>query len=68
MPIGRPSKITPDVVKIVELKTLETPAIGGSSLSTIIATNLGIDISATTVNNIRNQLKFRFQHPIADSL
>ena len=61
--MGRPPKITPEVIKTVENKTLEHPQMSGCQLSTIIALNLGIEVSKSTVNNIRNQLKFRFIHP-----
>lgn len=61
--MGRPPKITPDIIQTVQDETLRDPKIGGISLSHIILNTLGISISSTTVNLIRNQLKFRFQSP-----
>lgn len=61
--MGRPSKITPNIIQTVQDETLRDPRIGGTSLSHIILNTLGISISSTTVNFIRNQLKFHFQSP-----
>ena len=62
-PMGRPPKVNQEVVDVIETETLRDPTIGGFSLSQIIADNLGISLSKTTVNNIRNQLKFKFTSP-----
>lgn len=61
--IGRPPKVNQNVINTIEYQTIHDPTIGGNSLSSLIASNLGIDISSTTVNLIRNQLKFRYTHP-----
>lgn len=61
--LGRPPKVTPQIVSTIEDQTIHDPTIGGSSLSSLIATNLGIDISPTTINQIRNQLKFQYKQP-----
>lgn len=37
--------------------------IGGVSLSSIIANAFGDQLSSSTINMIRNNLKFRYTHP-----
>ena len=61
--IGRLPIVNQNVINTIEYQTIHDPTIGGSSLSSLIASNLGIDISSKTVNLIRNQLKFRYTHP-----
>ena len=61
--MGRPPKVTSSVVQMVENETLNDPRIGGTALSHIITHSLGITLSATTINLIRNNLKFSFTNP-----
>ena len=60
---GRPPKVTVEVIEAINKETLDVPTISGNKLANLIAQKLNIDISRTTVNNIRNQLKFRFTRP-----
>lgn len=61
--MGRPHKVTDELIRTIESQTLENPQISGNALSSIIASNLGIQVSRTTINSIRNELHFRFTHP-----
>lgn len=61
--IGRPTKITTEIIQTIETETLENPRIGGIKLSNKIAQMLGISLSYTTINMIRNQLHFQFKTP-----
>ena len=48
---------------MIKSETLKDPRIGGQNLSNIILSSLHIELSHTTINQIRNNLHFRFTHP-----
>ena len=59
--MGRPTKINPEIVQTIETETLQNPRIGGIALSNKIATSLGVSLSYTTINKIRNEIHFSFK-------
>jgi transposase len=59
--IGRPSKRSSDLVAFVEARTLQSPSMSSSALSDEIATEFGVHVSRTTVNNIRKGLRFKYR-------
>lgn len=61
--VGRPRKVNSDIIEMIESETLKDPRVGGRNLSNIILTSLHIELSHTTINQIRNNLHFRFTHP-----
>ena len=60
---GRPPHITNDVVSMIEAKTIHDPMKTGKQLAEEILAKLDVEISPSSVNAIRNILRFRFQAP-----
>ena len=63
LPIGRPRKVTDEVISLINQQTIDDPILSGSKLARNICEKLHISLSHTTINNIRAQLRFRFTHP-----
>ena len=61
--IGRPLKVTPDIIQMVDYNTLIDPHLGGIKLAGFIAQRLGIRLSHTTVNEIRANLRLFHNSP-----
>lgn len=61
--VGRPPKVTPAIKQFINTETIDDPRIGGVKLSEKIAISLGVRLSSTTINQIRNSLKFSYIHP-----
>ena len=61
--VWRPPKVTPEIKQFINIETIEDPRIGGVKLSEKIALSLGVTLSSTTINQIRNLLKFSYTHP-----
>jgi transposase len=56
--MGRPSKMTVEILNICQHETTEDPLLGGKRLSHIISEKLDLKISATTITAIRHLLQF----------
>ena len=63
LPMGRPKKISPQIINFVDLSTLDNPIETSSDLALQIAEKLGVDISKSTINNIRHMLRFSYKQP-----
>jgi hypothetical protein len=63
LPIGRPPIINDSITQTIDEMTLNFPKLGGHNLSCYIAQKLGLTISKSTVNRIRQSLHYRFQSP-----
>jgi hypothetical protein len=63
LPIGRPTIISPPIIENVDKMTLSFPKLGGKILAKCITEKLGLSISKSTINRIRDSLHFRFQAP-----
>jgi hypothetical protein len=63
LPMGRPPIVNKSILDQVDSLTLQFPKIGGKHLAYCISQKLGVSISKTTINKIREILHFRFQSP-----
>jgi transposase len=60
LPRGRPSKLTPEIVRQVHSATTEDPYPGSQRLAQLIAQATEMSISAQTANTIRKCLHFQY--------
>jgi transposase len=61
--IGRPRKWRNDLIAFIEARTLREPSISGMNLSIEIEKQFGVPVSRTTINIIRQQLRFKYRPP-----
>jgi len=61
--IGRPTKITDEIKYLIELETLKNPSISAQKLGIEVSKAFGVELSARTINNTRNQMKFNWRPP-----
>jgi len=61
--IGRPIKITDEIKYLIELEALKNPSISAQKLGIEVSKAFGVELSARTINNTRNQMKFNWRPP-----
>jgi hypothetical protein len=61
--MGRPTKRTPEVKDIIEVRTLQTAHFGNEALARELSNARPTPISATTVGRVGNELRFKYREP-----